>query len=118
MWMLKPWRSTTRTGLVPLKQLMSGSTDVLESTPRSPWPMLSATMRLLREGTFLPVENVTVWEKISTLTRSHECWTYIRPAQRTHNGCLAYRAIKNHYLGPNNMNHQANEVEAKPKDSS
>ena len=31
---------------------------------------------------------------------------------------MAYRALKNHYLGPNNMNHQANEAEAKLKDSS
>ena len=50
--------------------------------------------------------------------RSHECWTYVQPAQRTHNGHMAYRALKNHYLGPNNMNHQANEAEAKLKDSS
>ena len=31
---------------------------------------------------------------------------------------MAYRALKNHYLGPNNTNHQANEAEAKLKDSS
>ena len=70
------------------------------------------------EGTFFLVDNVTVWEKISTLTCSHECWTYVHPTQHTCNGCLAYRALKNHYLGPNNMNHQANEAEAKLKDSS
>ena len=31
---------------------------------------------------------------------------------------MAYRALKNHYLGPNNMNHQANKAEAKLNDSS
>ena len=31
---------------------------------------------------------------------------------------MAYHALKNHYLGPNNTNHQANEAEAKLKDSS
>ena len=70
------------------------------------------------EDTFFPTDNVTVWEKISTLTRSHECWTNVWPAQRTRNGRMAYRALKNHYLGPNNTNHQANEAEAKLKDSS
>ena len=66
----------------------------------------------------VPVDNVTVWEKLSALMHSHECWTYVRPAQRTRNGRMAYRALKNHYLGPNNTNHQANEAEAKLKDSS
>ena len=68
--------------------------------------------------THFPADNVTVWEKLSALTRSHECWTYVRPAQRTRNGRMAYRALKNHYLGPNNTNHQANEAETKLKDSS
>ena len=70
------------------------------------------------EETYFPADNVTVWEKLSALTRLHECWTYVRPAQRTRNGRKAYRALKNHYLGPNNTNHQANKVEAKLKDSS
>ena len=70
------------------------------------------------EDTFFPVDNVTVWEKISALTHSHECWKYVWPTQRTCNGCMAYRALKNHYLGLNNMNHQANEAEAELKDSS
>ena len=70
------------------------------------------------EDTFFPIDNVTVWEKISALTWSHECWTYVWPVQRTCNGRMAYRALKNHYLGPNNTNHQANEAEAKLKDSS
>ena len=70
------------------------------------------------EETYFPADNVTVWEKLSALTCSHECWTYVWPAQCTCNGRMAYRALKNHFLGPNNTNHQANEVEAKLKDSS
>ena len=53
-----------------------------------------------------------------SLMCSHGCWTYVCPTQHTCNGRLAYRALKNHYLSPNNMNHQANEAEAKLKDSS
>ena len=70
------------------------------------------------EETYFPADNVTVWEKLSALTCAHECWTYVRPAQHTRNSRMAYRALKNHYLGPNNTNHQANEAEAKLKDSS
>ena len=70
------------------------------------------------EDTFFPADNITVWEKLSALTHLHECWTHVRPAQRTHNGRMAYRALKNHYVGPNNTNHQANEAEAKLKDYS
>ena len=70
------------------------------------------------EDTFSPADNVTVWGKISALMRSHECWTYVQPTQCTRNGCMAYRALKNHYLSPNNTNHQANEAQAKLKDSS
>ena len=62
--------------------------------------------------------NVKVWEKISNLTRSHECWTYVRPAQQNQNGHLAYMVLKTHYLGPNNMNHQVNKAKTKLKDSS
>ena len=63
-------------------------------------------------------DNVKVCEKISTLTHSHECWTYVHPTQHNRNNHLAYMALKNHYLGPNNMNHQANEAKTKLKDSS
>ena len=60
-------------------------------------------------------DNVKVWEKISNLTCSHECWTYVCPTQYNQNGHLAYMVLKNHYLGPNNMNHQVNEAETKLK---
>ena len=62
--------------------------------------------------------NVKVWEKLSILTQSHECWIYVHPAQCNWNGCLAYMALKTHYLGPNNMNHKANKAETKLKNSS
>ena len=32
--------------------------------------------------TFL-MDRATVWEKLSDLTREHDCWTYVHPAQCT-----------------------------------
>ena len=62
-------------------------------------------------------DNVKVWERISALTCSHECWTYGFPVQCTHNGRLAYLNLKHHYLWPNNMDHQVNGAKTKLKDT-
>ena len=56
-------------------------------------------------------DNVLVWEKISSFTREEECWTYVKPAQRSRNGRLAFQNLYNHYLGPNNINNMATEAE-------
>jgi hypothetical protein len=48
-----------------------------------------------------------VWELMSDLTRSHECCTYVRPAQRTRDGRLAFTGLKGHYLGENMVDNQA-----------
>jgi hypothetical protein len=40
-------------------------------------------------GTFTATytaDSVRVWEKLSDLTREEECWSYVRPAQRTRDG--------------------------------
>ena len=58
-------------------------------------------------------DNVLVWEKISSFTREEECWTYVKPAQRSRNGRLAFQNLYNHYLGPNNVNNMATEAETR-----
>ncbi len=54
-----------------------------------------------------------VWHIIAGLTRNHSCWTYVKVAQRTRDGRLAYQALYNHYLGPNNVDNLANDAERK-----
>lgn len=54
-----------------------------------------------------------VWHIIAALTRTHSCWTYVKVAQRTRNGRLAFQALYNHYLGPNNVDNLANDAERK-----
>ena len=67
--------------------------------------------------TFL-TDRQTVWDKISDLTRDHECWTYVKPAQHARDGRQGYMLLFDHYLGQNSMANQASLTEAKLKNSS
>ena len=52
-----------------------------------------------------------VWELISELCRTHECWTFVRKAQKERNGREAYMNLKNHYLGPSHIDAMAKAAE-------
>ena len=67
--------------------------------------------------TFL-TDHQTVRDKISDLTREHECWTYVKPAQCARDGRQGYTLLFDHYLGQNSMANQASLAEAKLKNSS
>jgi hypothetical protein len=53
--------------------------------------------------------NVTVYNKIVELTRDHECWTYVKDAQRTRDGRKAFFNLKTHYLGRHNIDNVGRE---------
>ena len=59
-----------------------------------------------------------VWELISDITWDQDWWLYVRPAQRTHDGRLAFLGLKNHYLVNNNVDNMSSRAEAKLKDTS
>ena len=67
--------------------------------------------------TFL-TDRQTVWDKISDLTREHECWTYVKPAQRARDGRQGFTLLFDHYLGQNSTANQASLAEMKLKNSS
>ena len=52
-----------------------------------------------RQPTFI-MHNKTVFDKLAEMTRSYTCWSYVKPFLRSRNGCAAYVAFHNHYLGP------------------
>ena len=54
-----------------------------------------------------------VWELMSELTREHDCWSYVRPAQRTRDGRMAFLGLKGHYLGENNVDNMSAKAESK-----
>ena len=67
-------------------------------------------------GEFVPsylTDRLKVWELIAEICRDLDCWTYVKSAQRTRNGRLAYQSLFNHYLGPNNVDNMANTSEKK-----
>ncbi len=58
-----------------------------------------------------------VWDTISRITREHSSWTYVKPAQRTRDGRMAYNGLYLHYLGPNNLDNMATMAEDKLKNT-
>ena len=58
-------------------------------------------------------DNIKVWELLSGLMRKHTCWTYVKPFQRARDGRGAFLALRDHYLGPNNVDNMASLAEKK-----
>ena len=54
-----------------------------------------------------------VWELVSDLTREMDCWTHVRPAQRTRDGRMAFHGLKQHYLGANMVDNMSARLEHK-----
>eukprot|EP00978_Attheya_sp_CCMP212_P004010 scaffold8551_cov59-Attheya_sp.AAC.5 len=48
-----------------------------------------------------------VWDLMAGFLRDKECWTYMKPHQRTRDGRGGFLEIWNHYLGPNNAGNMA-----------
>ena len=65
-----------------------------------------------RTATFI-TDNQRTWVIISEITRDKECWTYVKVAQRTRDGRMAFWSLYNHYLGPNAVDNMANLAERK-----
>jgi hypothetical protein len=53
------------------------------------------------------LDNKTVWEHMSNISRSHDFWVYIKPAQHSKDGIYGFVILFKHYLGPNNVTNMA-----------
>ena len=51
------------------------------------------------------------------MTRKDASWTYVKPAEKTRDGRMAYLGIYNHYLGPQHVDNMANLAEDKLKNT-
>jgi hypothetical protein len=60
-------------------------------------------------------DRAKVWDMLSELTRQHDCWSYICPAQRSHDGRMAFLGLKGHYLGVNNVDNMSTMAENRMK---
>jgi hypothetical protein len=52
-------------------------------------------------------DSMEVWIYMASITRDHDCWTYVKPAQHTKYGRHAFLLLWNHFLGPNNVDSMA-----------
>ena len=113
-------RGNLGTSKIPLSYVVR---DQLAPTddPENGWPTLQDEMiaraPIMRNDeeynlTFAN-DNQKVWDLISKITREHECWTYVKQGQRLRDGRMAFMALKNHFLGPNNADNLANSAERK-----
>ena len=59
-----------------------------------------------RHPTFI-MDNKTVFDKLTEMTRGYACWSYVKPFLRSYNGQTANTTFHNHYLGPNNIDNMA-----------
>jgi hypothetical protein len=55
-------------------------------------------------------DSMEVWSYMANITRAHDCWTYVKPAQRTKDGRCAFLLLWNHFLGPTNVDNMASEA--------
>jgi hypothetical protein len=55
-------------------------------------------------------DSMEVWSYMANITRAHECWTYLKPAQHTKDGRHAFLLLWNHFLRPNNVDNMASEA--------
>lgn len=99
--------------LAPAEEPVDGYSDVTdEMIARA--PHLDAAGQPL--STYL-ADRHKVWELITEICREDDCWSYIKPAQRTRDGRKAYRCLYDHYLGPNNVDNMASWAERKLSDT-
>ena len=54
-----------------------------------------------------------VWELIADVCRPHPCWTFVKPAQKTRDGRMAFLKLHGHFLGESNVDTMASSAEYK-----
>ena len=77
---------------------------------------LIARAPILTGNAFTPTylaDRARVWELLSEITRNEDCWSYVRPAQRTRDGRMAFLGLRGHYLGTNNVDNMSTSAEHK-----
>ena len=64
--------------------------------------------------TYHPMSCMNNWlcfDKLAMWAHEYPCWMYIKPFAKARDGCKAWMALFNHYLGPNNVQNQAAQAE-------
>jgi hypothetical protein len=59
------------------------------------------------------IDHNAVWDIVIAMCANHTSMACIKKAAHIHNGCTAYQALYNHYLGDSNVDHLADEADRK-----
>ena len=120
-------RSVLGERMIPLAYVIHKNADIAPDTERFPTvqdemiaraPHFTVNAAGVREhNAVYLVKRVKVWDIISRMTRKDASWTYVKPAQKTRDGRMAYLGIYNHYLGPQHVDNMANLAEDKLKNT-
>jgi hypothetical protein len=124
-------RSYLRERKIPLAYVIRKSVEVLDANgdPTTNYPTIQDEMiaraphhftnddGVLNPDPIYLVNREKVWEIIAKITREHSCWTYVKPAQRTRDGRMAFNGLYQHFLGPNNVDNMATLAEDKLKNT-
>ena len=112
---------------IPLAYVIRKNVDIAPDANRFPTvqdemiagaPHFLVNAKGVREpDPFYLVNREKVWDTISRMTRKDVSWTYVKPAQKTRDGRMAYLGIYNHYLGPQHADNMANLAEDKLKNT-
>lgn len=104
---------------IPLAYVVRKDTDVPATDPEGGYASIQEEMIAravagvrVPDPTYL-INREKVWEIIARITREQTCWTYVKPAQRTRDGRMAYENLYTHFLGPNNVDNMATMAEQK-----
>ncbi|KAI2494566.1 hypothetical protein MHU86_19981 [Fragilaria crotonensis] len=122
-------RSVLGERMIPLAYVVRKEEAIPDDDANATYPTIQDEMIARAPHYTLNAENVRVpdpvylanrgrvWDIISQITREHPCWTYVKPAQKTRDGRMAYHGLYLHYLGPNNIDNMATMAEQKLKDT-
>jgi hypothetical protein len=115
--------------MVPLYYVVRKEADVVPEANDPPtnytscWSEMCARMphyttRTVGVRTPVPTyeeDNRKVWDKLATIFNTSDDYTYMRPFQRERDGRAAYKALYDHFLGPNNTDNMATKADAEMK---
>lgn len=112
---------------IPLAYVIRKDEEVPATDPEGGYPTVQDAMiarakhfNVAADGSRTPdatyvTNREKVYEIIAKMTREHSCWTYVKPAQKTRDGRMAFMGLFNQFLGPNNVDNMATLAEDKLK---
>ena len=59
---------------------------------------------------WLITDRVLIWDKMVSIFQGSDAWTFLNPDKKHCDGRMGYKLIYNHYIGPSNIYHKADDM--------